>query len=563
VPIIKRINQTLLCLIALAQLCTVAFGQNPEPAQPAAAATPATAHPLKQILIAETAEAAQQMNFLPGKDFVVVASSLKNIDGGELAKRLIAAKDRNIDKPLLDAITPVLSTYARQKGYLIVEINIPSQSIADGAVRFAIVPGKFRQIKFVGNRWFTESQLLGNLQVNRGEIVRVPELDAAVSWTNDSNPFRRIQAHVEQVGNSNEADLVIGVQERSPLRVVASADNAGNEALGKEHYTLAATYANLWKLDHSLTYQYITTSRGQYFQGHVLNYRAPLPWHHFVQLNTSYMRATPVLFGGYFNQNAESVGADLRYVVPFKKADNPGEYFANISFKDSNNDLQFGGFSVQSSKVDVFELTVGASKVYRDKRGAWILGFSVTGSPGKINSRNSDATFENARGGAKSSYAYGSFSFQRGLTLDRGWEFISRGNLQLAGGNLISSEQLTIGGASTVRGFDENIFAGDQGFVFDNELIAPTWRRPFSIRGKNFVPVETRFLAFYDAAAVRNVHSFSFDPKFHPLASTGFGVRVNWANVFSLSADYGWQITHLPYAVTEHGRGHVKVTLAY
>ena len=64
-------------------------------------------------------------------------------------------------------------------------------------------------------------------------------------------------------------------------------------------------------------------------------------------------------------------------------------------------------------------------------------------------------------------------------------------------------------------------------------------------------------------AEVRLAHLSAYDPKFKPLASTGIGMRISWANVFSASFDYGWQITHLPYAVTEHGRGHVKVTLAY
>jgi len=199
-----------------------------------------------------------------------------------------------------------------------------------------------------------------------------------------------------------------------------------------------------------------------------------------------------------------------------------------------------------------------------------VFGVSATASPGDFNSRNNDAAFFNVRPGfngygrARASYVYGTFSFQRGLALDRGWELQSRGNLQISDSNLLSSEQLGIGGASTVRGFNENVFSGDEGFVFANDLLTPTLNQRVSRHGKQFAPLETRFLAFYDVAEVRAKHPVpGIDPRFVPLASTGVGIRMNWASNFSLSADYGWQITHLPYAHDDHGRGHIKVTLAY
>ena len=50
-----------------------------------------------------------------------------------------------------------------------------------------------------------------------------------------------------------------------------------------------------------------------------------------------------------------------------------------------------------------------------------------------------------------------------------------------------------------------------------------------------------------------------------PNAGSGFGlgVRLTLPVNFTLSADYGWQITHLSYAAPTHSRGHVKVVLAF
>jgi hypothetical protein len=38
---------------------------------------------------------------------------------------------------------------------------------------------------------------------------------------------------------------------------------------------------------------------------------------------------------------------------------------------------------------------------------------------------------------------------------------------------------------------------------------------------------------------------------------------MSLATNFSLVADYGWQLTRLPYEVEEHSRGHIRVTFAY
>ena len=122
---------------------------------------------------------------------------------------------------------------------------------------------------------------------------------------------------------------------------------------------------------------------------------------------------------------------------------------------------------------------------------------------------------------------------------------------------------MTIGGGTSVRGFRENVFAGDQAFVFTTDLLAPALTQSLPQISKTRGPLETRFLVFYDAASSRSRYAFDTDPKRKPLASAGVGVRMSLATNFSLNADYGWQLTRLPFQVEEHARAHIKVILAY
>ena len=89
------------------------------------------------------------------------------------------------------------------------------------------------------------------------------------------------------------------------------------------------------------------------------------------------------------------------------------------------------------------------------------------------------------------------------------------------------------------------------------------WKTRAPLLPKNRNGLETRFLGFYDAAHVRPKFATNLDPEFVPLASAGVGVRMNVANNLSLSADYGWQITHLPYETDQSSRGHIRATLAF
>jgi hemolysin activation/secretion protein len=166
--------------------------------------------------------------------------------------------------------------------------------------------------------------------------------------------------------------------------------------------------------------------------------------------------------------------------------------------------------------------------------------------------------------GAKARYVYGSLSAQRLFKISPGWDLVSRAVVQVSQANLLPSEQLSIGGSSTVRGFNESVFSGDHGYVFTTDLLLPAFKIPMPAAiAKRRGPLETRFLVFFDAAHTGVRHRFRADTKRAALASEGVGVRLNLANNFSLTADYGWQITSLPYKTDERSRGHIKATLAF
>ena len=473
---------------------------------------------------------------------------------------------RPITNELLNAIANAIAQFAREHDRLIVKVAqvIPTnQDISSGVVRLAIMVGRYNEFQFKGNRWFSSKLLQDKLGIKAGDEVRISVLEEAVNWAN-ANPFRQVKVLVNDLaGQPGKADLIVGVEERIPLRFTVSYDDSGNAILGSRHYTGALQFGNLWGLDHQGSYQFTTTDHQGVFQSHAIDYRVPLRWRHYLQVSGGYLKIKPVFgAGGVFTQNGKNIVGNVRYTIPIRGGTNPIEFSTGIDFKQGNNNLAYGGTTRISNSTDTFQLSSSLSLVKRDRKGAWLFGLNLDASPGHINSRNSDAAFSASRFNTSATYATGTISVQRLQNLERNWSVFSRTVVKVASANVPGGEQLSIGGSATVRGFDERIYSGDQGFVFSNDLQLPTLRHTLPFLKKR-APVETRFIAFYDAAQVFYKHRDKNDAILTPLASTGLGVRVSLPMNFTATADYGWQITHLSYAPPSHSRGHVKVVLAF
>lgn len=523
---------------------------------------------LRQVLIAEGAEAAQQLRPVPAGGLVVLSPGLGFLKREELAKRLATGENQPMNDRLLAGVAHVIETFIQQESPF-AKVVVPPQEISDGTLRIGVVLGKVGNIQIDGNRWFSDALLREKLKIEKGETLKLSDLDRALSWVNN-NPFRRLRVKVDRSAESGEADILVAVQEAFPLRLMASYDNGGNPIIGTQRFTAAASYGNLFGRDHQGSYQFITTEFGpSLFQGHGLDYRIPLPSRHILQVGASYLHAKPEFYGGIFVRDGRNITANLRYTVPLREGDNPIEVFAAFDFKQSNNNLAFGGDIVDADAADIFQLSIGGSLVKRDKLGGWGFAGTLTASPGGVNSRNQDAAFI-TRLGAEASYVYGNVSVQRALRLPRNGELLTRAVLQYAGQNLLASEQLTVGGSATVRGYPENVFAGENGYVVSSEVRSRPFLMPTRARG----PLDTRFLAFFDAAEVFFRHRYPRidvttgnqvgwdDDGLQAMASAGIGLRMSWASNFSLSADYGWQLKRIS-GLDDHSRGHIRVMFAY
>ncbi len=523
---------------------------------------PKTVHNYTRFYFSDTEEKALAMKADNPVETIVV-KEVPLLETEEFRKTMTPFLGQAISNESVEKIGAAIQGYARKNDRLVVKVLIPSQNIVGGEFRIAVVFGRYRDLKFTGNKWFSSQLLRDKLGVKPGDEVRLSTLEDGVNWTN-TNPFRHVQVVVNdkdiEVG---KADLIVSVQERNPLRGTLGYSNFGNSVTGINRYSATIQYANLWGEDHQVSYSYMTTDQTKNFQVHSADYKIPLPWHHYLQFAGVYAMFEPKI-DEHLSQKGKTALANIRYVAPMDFGPISMELSAGMDYKQSNSNLYFGGMDVFDTKVDIFQANLGATASRPDKLGAWTVGVNLNMSPGDFNTRNSDQKFLISRPGSNSQYVYGTLFVQRLFKLPRGFNSVTNLQYQKSSTNLTGSEQMIVGGHNTARGYREAVFAGDEGVIMSQELSAPAWIKKMPHMPKGTPPLTLVPLVFFDYAHTWYKFRTISDIPMEALTSTGIGLRCFFGPYFNLSADYGWQLTKTSLRNQQEGaRGSIRVSMSY
>jgi hemolysin activation/secretion protein len=137
---------------------------------------------------------------------------------------------------------------------------------------------------------------------------------------------------------------------------------------------------------------------------------------------------------------------------------------------------------------------------------------------------------------------------------------------QMSNGNLIPSEQIGIGGADSIRGYDERTANGSEGILVSEELRTPGFSLANLFLSTNSPWNDlTQLGVFYDYGSVSNNVAVAGASNSIELESVGLGFHLLAgpdANV-RIDLNYGWQLRKLPGAKDRSEFGHIAITLAY
>lgn len=457
----------------------------------------------------------------------------------------------------LNRLTREVVLYFRQRGRPVVDVLVPEQNISGGSVQILVVQGRLGEVRVEGNKWFTAEQIAVAVRAPQGEIIEGAPLLEDLTWINQ-NPFRQVDLVYMRASQPGETDVVLRVRDRHPLRFYVGYEDTGNALTGYDRLLAGLNWGNAFGHDQQLNYQVSGSPDFKKLIAHSASYIAPLTkLRHTFTVFGSYAESQPELAGGLFTLEGRSWQLSGRYRLPLTARGGwTSDLTTGVDFKRSNNNLAFGGMQVFAEETDVVQAVAALAARRTDKRGTTTGELTLALSPGGLTDGNHTGAYQAARAGAQPDYVYARLELERIAKLSAGFFWRSRVTAQLASANLLGSEQLGLGGAAALRGYEEREANGDDGFVLVNELHGP----PLHLTaGDHLDP-----LVFVDYGLVAPHDRLPGEPSRLTLASVGLGFRYNLRGNLNLRADYGWQLKDSGVSDgRRNSRGHLSVVLSY
>lgn len=489
------------------------------------------------------------------------------MDQAEWSERLAPRFGAPLSMAGLNEIMAEVIRYYRDEGRPVVDVVVLEQDITAGVVQLAVVEARLGEVRAEGARYFKAERLAGQVRLRTGGPIYSSILRADLAWLNN-NPFRSVDLVYSPGLAEGETDVILRVDDRFPMRVYAGYEDSGNELTGDHRWLAGINYGNLWGLDHQINYQWTLSSELDLLSAHAVSYVAPLPWRHTATVFAAHVDSEADL-PAPFNLSGETTQVGTRYTVPLPAPNSATGGFSHeielgFDFKNSTSNLEFGLTPLPGVDTDIAQFVMGYRMSSRDALGASGLGVFGFASPGEMTHRNDDLAFSAARAGAEASYFYVRIDAERLHRLPGGWTAMLKGTGQLADGNLLPSEQLGLGGYSSVRGYEEREANVDRGYLVSAELRTPpvSLRQIFKLPGGG--ADEFQFLFFIDHAYGRSVDRLPGEARDISLTSIGPGCRWALGDRCSMRFDYGFQLEDSGMALSQgDSRAHLGVVVAY
>jgi hemolysin activation/secretion protein len=469
----------------------------------------------------------------------------------------------------LDALAARVQDAYRDAGYGGVVAYVPEQEASSGDIVIRVVEGRLAAVRVTGNRYFDTGNIRAGLPgLREGATPNVGRIDRDIQLSND-NPAKNVKVTLMAGAHPGDIDAEVNVTETDPVQYLAGYGNTGNHATGRHRLSFGIQHANLFGRDHVGTVQFQTSpedpGRVKIFSA---GYRVPL-YAHAASLDvfaahSSVSNGTTTTPAGPLSFTGRGTVVGLR---ANRNLDRIGEYDHHVTlgldWRDYRDDCSLGDFGPAgcgSAAVDV--ATVPVSLSYTGQKQGPQLAYGVSAGLSVNAGGSSRATFDAARPGAARSYAIAKAAgfVERALAAGSwtGSAINGRLDLQYSPHALISGERFGIGGANSVRGYQEREMAGDSGFLVRIEASPTPFELPGGARAKPYLFVDHGRIVNRRDLPCRGTGETACK-----LTGAGIGARLSMGRKASASLDIGRALERGIGTSPGDVRAHVSLNLIF
>lgn len=445
---------------------------------------------------------------------------------------------QRIDSAGLQQLRYELTQLYIQRGYINSGIILPDQRISDGTVEYQAVEGTLSSINLTVDGRLKPAYLRRQLDDHGDTPLNVFTLRESLQLLQQDALVDRIQSALLPGDRPGAAVLNVEVAQARALRAGVRVDNARAPSIGGTGAVAFVSHANLTGRGDELSVQYGVTDG---LDDASASYTAPVSGHG-ARLRFSYRMSRSDVVEEPFDEidiasETEEAGISLDW--PLVRS--PGRSLSfgiDVGKARSETSLLGRPFSfspgVVDGQSDVTTLRLRTDWLRRRANSVIALrstfSFGIDALDATINDGAPDSRFTSWLGQFQWVTRFGEGNNQ----------LIVRSDVQLSADPLLPIEKFALGGASTVRGYRENLLVRDNGWLVSAEL-----RRPVATQAISNGTLQLS--AFADLGRGWNKNG----PSPRPDSISAAGLGLLWSSQSGVSAELFGAV---PFRTADNGR---------
>ncbi len=431
----------------------------------------------------------------------------------------------------------------RDHGYFLARAYLPTQDIANGVVRIAVLEGQYGAVETGGSPRLEQQHAQGILdahQVAAGQPIERSALERSLILLEQRGgaPVQAVMQPVATVGTSH---MVVETPAGPLFSGQVGADNYGNRYSGQNRAT-ALLNLNSPRGVGDLASLWLMKSRDS--DAVFAAYQTPVG-HHGLTLGASYSQFNyqlccefaPLDQEGY----AKVFGLQARYplILTQRQIMNAGLALENKRLKDSSalGELSDKDANVVSLSLDGVAATASGQNRYQVALVAGDL--DISGPPAYVQANAATVDTAGRYFKLRGEYQYLHF-------LDNGHRLLLRLSGQASDRNLDSSEKFLLGGVNGIRAYPEGEAPADQALLARFDWVIPVSAEalPGNLSGRLFVDAGTAWVLKDTRGGLA---SFGI-PNHYNLAGVAIGVNWNLSKGLTANLEGATKIGNNPGA---------------
>lgn len=365
-------------------------------------------------------------------------------------------------------VADTISQLYLEQGYITSRAVLVEETLDTGVVEIRVIEGSLEAIEVEGTRRLNPSYVRSRVRLGADTPLNTGALEDQLRLLRVNPLFENVEASLRAGTGLGQSVLVVRISEADPFNGSVGIDNYSPPSVGAERFTANASYLNLTGIGDQISAQYNRTAAGGAYTWD-FNYRAPInAMNGTVQLRASFNENEVIQDElREFGIQGESDLYEINYRQPLIRT--PRRELAlslGFSHQDGQTFTVFGPtpFGIGPDEEGISRTSVfkfGQEYTLRQTSGAWAFRSLFSFGTGLFDAtENSDQPEPEPDGQFVSWLA----QIQRVQILNPDNFLIIQADLQLAFDSLLPAQQFVIGGGQSVRGYRQNIRAGDNGF---------------------------------------------------------------------------------------------------